>query len=115
MASLQCIAIIGSKNSPLYLCDTTTIKEENAATALPEGEDCFGFSDPEWNQNNRSCKLSIRHEVSIRALLQRSESVSSFLSSENKEYSQLKLTPNPSKLEMENFSVHVTYSSGSVG
>jgi hypothetical protein len=68
MVSLQCIAIIGAKNNPLYLSETTTTSSNNE-TPAEEETDCFGFNDPEWKENNRSCKLSIRHEVRIKGFL----------------------------------------------
>lgn len=59
--ALQCLAILGTNNEPLYLLDTS----EKDDSSPSEPEDCFGFTDPAWQKANRSSTLSIQHEVRL--------------------------------------------------
>lgn len=67
--ALQCLAILGTNNEPLYLLDTS----EKDDSSPSEPEDCFGFTDPAWQKANRSSTLSIQHEFMIHAALDRLE------------------------------------------
>jgi hypothetical protein len=58
--ALQCLAILGTNNEPLYLLDTS-----ETDSSPSEQEDCLGFTDPAWQKANRSSTLSIQHEVRL--------------------------------------------------
>ena len=60
--ALQCLAILGNKNEPLYLCDAT-LHDTMADTIHDHDDDYFGFSNPVWQKGNQSSNLSIQHEV----------------------------------------------------
>lgn len=62
--ALQCLAILGNNNEPLYLLDTS-----ESESSPSEQEDCFGFTDPAWQKTNRSSTLSIQHEVRLLLVL----------------------------------------------
>jgi hypothetical protein len=55
MSSLQCLAIIGKANEPLYLRDIPNEKKESYET---DAEDVFGFTSTIGAEN-----LSLRKEV----------------------------------------------------
>lgn len=59
--SLQCLAIIGKVNEPLYLVDVEPPKEKGSAVTEDENDvdDAFGFAAA-----HREDRLSLRKEVS---------------------------------------------------
>lgn len=59
--SLECLAIIGSKNDPLYL--TATDDTSSKETSSVETEDAFGFLSETADGGKEAGKPSIRHEV----------------------------------------------------
>lgn len=68
--SLHCLALLGPKNEPLYLCAAPSHGNENTDddNAAPnEDEDVFGFlgdsSGQETNTTQKTRKPSIRYEV----------------------------------------------------
>jgi hypothetical protein len=59
--SLECLAILGNQNEPLYLCATGNSSEDTAETE----DDAFGFLDPAAGYGTESRSPSIRHEVRL--------------------------------------------------
>lgn len=62
--SLQCLAIVGKSNEPLYLRDIATIDEQSHNPDEEKKDDVFGFSDAVANDS-----LSLRHEFMMHASL----------------------------------------------
>jgi hypothetical protein len=61
--ALECLAILGTKNEPLYLCAPSSGK-----ILADEGDtegDAFGFLDPAADESGLSTNISIRHEVRL--------------------------------------------------
>jgi hypothetical protein len=58
--SLQCLAIIGKANEPLYLIDVEPPKDEGSNDAQDENDDAFGFAAA-----HRQDRLSLRKEVGV--------------------------------------------------
>jgi hypothetical protein len=63
--ALECLAILGTKNEPLYLCAPSSGK-----ILADEGDtegDAFGFLDPTADESSgsMSTNISIRHEVRL--------------------------------------------------
>ena len=58
--ALECLAILGGKNEPLYLCATGNNAEDEGAES-----DAFGFLGDDSSDENRSLlsTLSVRQEV----------------------------------------------------
>lgn len=68
--SLHCLAILGSKNEPLYICSSDHVEYDNDGSAQvisPKIEDAFGFSDESSSAMSEylSKPASMRHEVSF--------------------------------------------------
>lgn len=67
--SLHCLAILGSKNEPFYLCAAPSSGDENSSDNTPVSdyeEDVFGFleeSSCPLSSNQKTKKPSIRYEV----------------------------------------------------
>jgi hypothetical protein len=62
--ALECLAILGTKNEPLYLCAPSSGKIL-AYEGDTEG-DAFGFLDPAADESgSMSTSISIRHEVRL--------------------------------------------------
>jgi hypothetical protein len=62
--ALHCLALLGSKNEPLYLCDGSPKKDVDVDGTLPGDEDIFGFSEvTSTRSGSRTRSASIRHEV----------------------------------------------------
>jgi hypothetical protein len=76
--SLLGLAIIGKRNEPLFLCDTTRFQKGDAAAAVasPEAtpEDCFGFVDAVRAHGLRD-SLPLEHQFMMHAALDRLEEV----------------------------------------
>jgi len=79
--SLQCLAILGSKNEPLYICASGPTEGSNDGDAVTseEGVDAFGFfgEDNDHDEASKSGFIkksaSIRHEMMIHAAIDRIE------------------------------------------
>jgi len=91
--SLQCLAILGSKNEPLYICASGPTEDENdhntdgkndASAISQQAEDVFGFfgdnDDDDDASKQEAAKsgfikipASIRHEMMIHAAIDRIE------------------------------------------
>lgn len=56
--SLECLAILGIKNEPIYLC-TPGAKDSDDATTGSDQQDVFGFLETDTNSSG----LTIRQEV----------------------------------------------------
>jgi hypothetical protein len=60
--SLECLAILGIRNEPLYLYEPVSVKKidrDGGDDTLGEQQDMFGFAESETSGSG----LSIRHEV----------------------------------------------------
>lgn len=66
--ALHCLALLGSKNEPLYLCDGSPEDHVHGTShgeeTLQEEDDLFGFSEVTTGKaGSRTRSASIRHEV----------------------------------------------------
>ena len=73
--SLRCLAILGSKNEPLYMCASGPTEDGDDHETVKQGGDKFGFfgDDDDISKKNASGFLgrpaSIRHEVRFGTVL----------------------------------------------
>lgn len=56
--SLECLAILGNRNEPIYFCDGSSASEKEK-----NEKDYFGFFDTDWQQGKGNATINIRHEV----------------------------------------------------
>ncbi|KAG7358598.1 Sedlin [Nitzschia inconspicua] len=79
--SLHCLALLGNKNEPLYLCSPSTDvdveKSPHDDSALDDDHDVFGFLEDmaESSSERKTRKPSIRLETMIHASLDRLEEI----------------------------------------